>query len=698
MGGGGADTVQNISKVEPWSGATPALSAAMQYLYGTTPYSSGMPQPGTGTTPAPGTGGGGTGGGITPPDQLPAGWWPGMVGPITPGGGTSGGNLSAARSIQNMGSPAPGTYPQYSIFPTMFSMPNYYQGQDVSQINPNINMNNIVAPLTQYQQDAMSQLANQGYTDQQGPMYNYVMGRLDPNGIGATLENAMLGTWNKLSGPTINGQYVPSGANNQALGTLGTILSTDPNSRMSTSDMAMAQAWGNAIYPLLQGANVDSAAGNTAQAMESLMGLVNGQPMAQDAMQTALNNILPMTSGTAAESSRNILNQGIEALLPIIRGQNVTPNQSSFNMALNSLNPIFNGENMPLINSALKTAVEQQINPTLQGQYLNPESNYALADYTSAAMRPLLEQYNEQFIPQSRTSAVQAGRGLSDTSALLQAQGERDLQRNMGDIAAKIYSTQYGDERNRQMQAANFAPDLYGNAINAQVTAAGLPLQALTAALGSQTQGIGAAADAYKAALGGQMEAAKLPLEAWKAATGNQLQAAQYPLSVYTQGTGSQLQASQFPLQGWTTTGNQQLQATNQAFNQYNQERGIQNQTAQIPYQTYQWFNNQFPSWNNALQDYTNYQTSRAKNLATAGDMQQQYQQTLNNAVNNLYMQDLYGPLNQVNALLNSAFTLGSGFKSMTQQEQVPPQSLAQLLSGGAGTGLSLAALAGAFG
>lgn len=89
------------------------------------------------------------------------------------------------------------------------------------------------------------------------------------------------------------------------------------------------------------------------------------------------------------------------------------------------------------------TAGSQELRGILSGKYLTPQSNPYLPYYTQRAF--------EETLPQMDTSAVQAGRYGSGAWAEMKG-------RTMADITSNIYGGAYESERQRMMNALQYAP------------------------------------------------------------------------------------------------------------------------------------------------------------------------------------------------------------------------------------------------
>lgn len=95
--------------------------------------------------------------------------------------------------------------------------------------------------------------------------------------------------------------------------------------------------------------------------------------------------------------------------------------------------------------SPLLTGSQQLTQRTQAGQFVNPESNPYLPYY--------FQRGAEQIIPQIDSQAIKAGRYGSEAWGEMRG-------RALGDLAAGIYAPAYEAERQRQVQASQFAPGL----------------------------------------------------------------------------------------------------------------------------------------------------------------------------------------------------------------------------------------------
>ncbi len=111
-----------------------------------------------------------------------------------------------------------------------------------------------------------------------------------------------------------------------------------------------------------------------------------------------------------------------------------------------------------LAGSPVTDAARNQLTGTLQGDYLNPQSNPYLSQYAEAAMEPVARQYKEAVFPGIEGQFAGAGRyggGLRETSL---DRARDTLGHTLGNISTNIFAPAYNQERQRQMQGMSLAP------------------------------------------------------------------------------------------------------------------------------------------------------------------------------------------------------------------------------------------------
>lgn len=91
---------------------------------------------------------------------------------------------------------------------------------------------------------------------------------------------------------------------------------------------------------------------------------------------------------------------------------------------------------------ALMPGAQDQLGRTIAGDYLNPESNPYLSATVNKALGDVESRVNSRF----------------NTPAYGNTAHQETLARSLGDTANQMYMQNYGQERNNQMQASQFAP------------------------------------------------------------------------------------------------------------------------------------------------------------------------------------------------------------------------------------------------
>ena len=112
-----------------------------------------------------------------------------------------------------------------------------------------------------------------------------------------------------------------------------------------------------------------------------------------------------------------------------------------------------------LAGSPVTQAAQNQVQQTAQGDYLTAGNPYA-AQAIQNATAPLAQRFQEDVIPGIQSSFNNAGRFGSGLQARQQERAGEAVANQMGDIATNMGLQIYGDERQRQMQASQLAPQL----------------------------------------------------------------------------------------------------------------------------------------------------------------------------------------------------------------------------------------------
>ncbi len=102
------------------------------------------------------------------------------------------------------------------------------------------------------------------------------------------------------------------------------------------------------------------------------------------------------------------------------------------------------------------------LNSTLSGNFLNPDTNPYIKSTYDAASRGLVNQYQMATAPGAMVSAQQAGVAGGSADQQNQAFNRFNLGTNLADLAAQIYGGNYAQERTRQLQAAQLTPSAQG--------------------------------------------------------------------------------------------------------------------------------------------------------------------------------------------------------------------------------------------
>ena len=108
--------------------------------------------------------------------------------------------------------------------------------------------------------------------------------------------------------------------------------------------------------------------------------------------------------------------------------------------------------------SNLVTAAQDLTKGTLAGDYMDPSKNAYLTSAMDAATRPMRESFTQDVLPGVDAAFSSGGRYGSGLQANQQARLTDTYLQNLGDIGAKMAYQNYGDERQRQVAAADVAP------------------------------------------------------------------------------------------------------------------------------------------------------------------------------------------------------------------------------------------------
>lgn len=101
----------------------------------------------------------------------------------------------------------------------------------------------------------------------------------------------------------------------------------------------------------------------------------------------------------------------------------------------------------------LANAGSSQLQQTLAGMYMNPESNPYLENTYQAAARGLTNEYQMATAPSLLAQAQQYGVAGGSANDMQRQYQQFQLGQSLSDLAANIYGGNYQNERNRQAQA-----------------------------------------------------------------------------------------------------------------------------------------------------------------------------------------------------------------------------------------------------
>jgi len=135
------------------------------------------------------------------------------------------------------------------------------------------------------------------------------------------------------------------------------------------------------------------------------------------------------------------------------------PNSTVVPFSPTSLQALGLQENRALTGSPVTQAAQNQVQQTAQGDYLTAGNPYA-AQAIKNATAPLAQRFQEDVIPGIQSGFNNAGRFGSGLQARQQERAGETVANQMGDIATNMGLQIYGDERQRQIQASQLAPQL----------------------------------------------------------------------------------------------------------------------------------------------------------------------------------------------------------------------------------------------
>lgn len=133
-----------------------------------------------------------------------------------------------------------------------------------------------------------------------------------------------------------------------------------------------------------------------------------------------------------------------------------------------------------------RTPLSDAANPTLEstirGDFLSPDSNPFLRASIDSAIRPIVQNFEEQVMPRLRSDFTRAGQRVQEESSSpfdrAAAISSRGLADAVGDVSTRMSAANFESERARQQNAAQNAPAIEGQQLNNLVNrlqAAALP-------------------------------------------------------------------------------------------------------------------------------------------------------------------------------------------------------------------------------
>jgi hypothetical protein len=125
------------------------------------------------------------------------------------------------------------------------------------------------------------------------------------------------------------------------------------------------------------------------------------------------------------------------------------------------LNNIFSQVQQPGQGAAAAMPLLQQI---LSGQFLSPDSNPFLQQSIAAAQRPLIQQFQENTLPQLQAQFTRAGQFIQPQGSspfdMAAARASSGLADALGDVSTRLTADNFNQERARQLPAAGLAAGL----------------------------------------------------------------------------------------------------------------------------------------------------------------------------------------------------------------------------------------------
>lgn len=161
------------------------------------------------------------------------------------------------------------------------------------------------------------------------------------------------------------------------------------------------------------------------------------------------SGVQPYLTGAYGQAQA-LYNRGAPGYYP---GQTVAPMSSYTKNSLDAT-----AQRAAYGSDMVRTA-QGQLTSTMNGDYLNAGNPY-FQGAVNAATRPMINAFNDQVMPGLDSNFSSAGRYGSGAHALASSDAGAQLTDQIGDVSSQMAYQNYGDERQRQIQAQMFAPQL----------------------------------------------------------------------------------------------------------------------------------------------------------------------------------------------------------------------------------------------
>lgn len=103
---------------------------------------------------------------------------------------------------------------------------------------------------------------------------------------------------------------------------------------------------------------------------------------------------------------------------------------------------------------------QNQLQNTISGNMLNPQTNHYLQSYYNAAAQPLTQQFQQVTDPSILGNAVKSGNLFSSAPQQNEFNAQQALAQGLGNLGANIYEPAYQQERQLQQQAIGMEPGI----------------------------------------------------------------------------------------------------------------------------------------------------------------------------------------------------------------------------------------------